>query len=393
MQVESDMGSPKSGDLMNADIAFVHDWLVTWGGSELVLESALEVLGPAPVYALMYDRDVFSGSLIARQEIRTSFLQSFPGSRRNHRRYLPLMPLAVEQFDLRGSKIVISSSHAVAHGALIQPDQLHICYKHTPMRYAWHMYHDYLDAAGLRGGIRGALTQALLHYIRLWDEAAARRVDHFIANSQWIADCIWRAYRREARVIYPPVDVDAYEPMSPREDYYITVCRLVPYKRVDLIVEAFSELGLPIKIVGKGPEAVRLKRMAGPNIQFLGWQPQAELRELLGRAKAFVYAAREDFGITCVEAQAAGCPVIALGRGGARESVLNGRTGILLKHQSVQSLRNAVEDFERGDISFSLADIRRNAERFGKDRFQRELHAFVEEAAERFSVERGPGLL
>jgi len=373
---------------MQADIAFVHDWLATWGGSELVLEAALEILGPAPIHTLVYAPEVFKGSPLAEQEIHASFLQRLPGSRRNHRRYLPLMPLAIEQFDLRGYDLVISSSHAVAHGVLVGPNQLHISYTHTPMRYAWDLYHGYLDQAGLRHGIRGTLAKVLLHYLRLWDLAAAQRVDHFIANSRWVADKIWRVYRREAVVIHPPVDVEDYEPLSPRQEYYITVSRLVPYKRLDLIVEAFSKLAYPLKVLGDGPEAARLKRAAAPNVEFLGWQPREALREFLGRAKAFVYAAEEDFGITPIEAQAAGCPVIAFAGGGVRETVIEGRTGLFFGEQTAEALMKALAEFEAGGFNFMENDLRANAERFSRARFQERFPRYVEQKWQSFIEHR-----
>ena len=358
-------------------LTLIHDWLTTWGGGEQVLEAALETLGPAPIHTMVYRPEVFRQSSIGRQDIRTSFIQRLPRSRANHRLYLPLMPLAAEQFDLRGFDLVLSSSHVVAHGVLTGPNQLHLSYTHAPARYAWSLYREHLETAGLRRGITSWAWRLLMHYLRLWDSAAAHRVDAFIANSRWTADNIWRAYRRRADVIYPPVDIDSFQPLEPREDYYLTVSRLVPYKRVDLIVEAFSRLGLPLRIVGTGPEMRRLSRIARGNVEFLGWQSKGQLQELMGRARAFVYAAVEDFGITLVEAQAAGCPVIAYGRGGARETVLDGETGILFKERSGEGILQAVRAFGGQSGAFDSATLRRNAIRFGKDRFKKELADLV----------------
>ncbi len=360
-------------------LALTHDWLTTWGGSEQVLEAALDVVGPAPIHTLVYRPEAFTGSLIGKQEIIPSFLQRLPGSRRNHRLYLPLMALAIEQFDLRNYSLVISSSHAVAHGVLTHPDQLHIAYVHTPMRYAWHLYHDYLQSGRVVRGLRSWLVRATLHYLRQWDFQAAQRADYLVANSEWTARNIWSVYRRRADVIYPPVDVEFYQPSTPREDYYITVSRLVPYKKVGLILDAFGRLGYPLKVVGQGVLYSSLSRRRPPNVEMLGWCSKQELAQLLSRAKAFVYAAEEDFGITPVEAQAAGCPVIAYGRGGVQETVIDGQTGILYREQTAEAIMEAVSRFEAGAIQFRMQDLRRNAERFSRDRFLREFGRYVEQ--------------
>ena len=373
----------------NPRIAFIHDWLTTWGGGEQVLEAMLEAVGPAPIYTTVWDPRAFRGSLIGKQEIHPSFLQRLPGARTNHRVFLPLMPLAVEQFGLRGYDILISSSHVVAHGILAQPDQLHISYTHAPARYAWHLYHEYMDAAGLQRGSKSGLWRLIMHYLRLWDAVAANRVDHFIANSHWIAANVWRAYRREADVIYPPVSVEAFDPKTRRGSYYVTVGRLAPYKRVDILVKAFAELQLPLNVIGDGPELRRLRRIAPRNVELMGWQPTDALRSLLSGARAFVYAAVEDFGIAPVEAQAAGCPVIAYGRGGAGETVIDGKTGILYPEQSVEALIRAVRQFEEAPDRFRVEDLRHNAERFGRDRFVREFRAYVEQKWNAFHTRGG----
>jgi glycosyltransferase involved in cell wall biosynthesis len=293
------------------------------------------------------------------------------------------MPLAVESLDVSGYEVVISSTHAVAKGVRTRWDQLHISYVHTPMRYAWDLENVYLDVAGA-SRVMGLFARLLLHYLRTWDVATANRVDVFVANSKHVAGRIWKLYRRRARVIYPPVDVDRFIPRADREEFYVTVTRLVPYKRVDLIVRAFARLGRPLVVVGDGPELRRLRGIASANVRLVGWQPDEVVRDYLERAQAFVFAAEEDFGIGPVEAQAAGAPVIAYGRGGALESVVEGETGLFFYEQSAEAVAEAVLEFERRRGQFSLERIRANAERFRKERFQREFTALVEREWERF---------
>jgi glycosyltransferase involved in cell wall biosynthesis len=289
------------------------------------------------------------------------------------------MPLAIEQFDLRQYPIVFSSCHAVAHGVLLRPDQLHVNYVHSPMRYAWHLYHQYLEESGLTRGPKSWFARMLLHYLRLWDFQAAQRPDHVVANSRWTARNVWRAYRRKAEVIYPPVDTDAFQPLSPREEYYLTASRLVPYKKVGLILEAFKRLGYPLKVVGDGPLLKSYTQVASANVELLGWESKERLVELMGRARAFVYAAEEDFGITPVEAQAAGCPVIAYGRGGVLETVVEGRTGLFFREQTPQSLADTVREFEGTMDNFRVDDARTSASRFGRERFLDGIRMYVEE--------------
>jgi glycosyltransferase involved in cell wall biosynthesis len=252
------------------------------------------------------------------------------------------------------------------------------------MRYAWHLYQQYLEESGLARGVRSWLARGLLHYLRVWDFQAAQRPDHVLANSHWTARNIWRSYRRQATVIYPPVDTDAYRPLAPRDDYYLTVSRLVPYKRIGLILEAFRDLGYPLKVIGDGPLLQTYRRVAPANAEILGWQPKDRLAELMGRARAFVYMAEEDFGITPVEAQAAGCPVIAYGRGGVGETVIDGKTGCLFHEPSVEALRAAVRRFEESPNAFHVEDLHRHAERFSRRRFAAEVSDFVEEAWKAF---------
>lgn len=365
-------------------VAFVHDWLVTYAGAERVLDVMLERFPDAPVYTLVYRQDNFKGTRIVGHSVRTSFIDRLPKGRDKYRLYLPLMPIAVEQFDLTGYDVVISSSHSVAKGVVTRADQLHISYVHTPIRYAWDLHFQYLKEGRFDRGIRGALARLVLHYIRLWDSATAQRVDVFVANSHYVARRIWKAYRRRAQVVYPPVAVERFSPRSQREDFYLTVSRFVPYKRINLIVEAFSRLGLPLVVIGEGPDFGKVSSLARSNVKLLGYQPDAVVRDHMERCKAFVFAADEDFGITPVEAQAAGAPVIAYGKGGVTETVIPGQTGLFFFDQTVESLMGAVWEFESGRYRFDPERIRQNAERFSKARFLREFTELVEREWSRF---------
>ncbi len=374
--------------LSEARVAVVHEWLGPYGGSEQVVAAMLEAFPRADLYALVHDPERLRGTPLENVPVETSFVQSLPGSTQRYRLYLPLMPLAVEQFDLRGYDLVLSSSHAVAKGALTRTDQLHVSYTHTPMRYAWDFYLDYLERGGMDRGAKTLLARPILHYMRLWDAAAANRVDAYLANSDYVARRIGKLYRRPARVLYPPVEVGGYRTDLPREDFYISVSRLVPYKRMELIAEAFTRTGKPLVIIGDGPDLGRVRRHTGPNVRFLGYQPERVVRDHLQRARAFVFAAEEDFGITPVEAQAAGCPVIAYGRGGARETVIPypapGATGLFFDHPSVEVLAAAVERFEKVEGVLAREDCRRNAERFARERFVTGLRSTVGELWESF---------
>ena len=320
------------------------------------------------------------------RKIHTSFIQRLPFARRKFRGYLPFMPLAIEQFDLAPHDVVISSNHAVAKGVITRADQLHISYVHTPIRYAWDLKDQYLREAGLTWGLRSIMVRMMMHYIRRWDLAAANRVDTFVANSRYVARRIQKTYRREAQVLYPPVDIDAYPYCEQKEDFYVTASRLVPYKKVDLIVEAFTKNGLPLMVIGDGPDMKKISKLAGPNVKMLGYQPQAEMTRLMQQAKAFVFAADEDFGITPVEAQACGTPVIAYGRGGVTETVIDGETGIFFDQQTVESLNEAVNRFEEIESSFEPELIRKQAEQFGIERFRRELLELVDREWKKFQA-------
>jgi glycosyltransferase involved in cell wall biosynthesis len=365
-------------------LAVVHEWLVTHAGSEQVVEHILNQYPTADLYSLVDFLPDDHRHFIQHKSVHTSFIQRLPLARRHFRQYLPLMPIAIEQFDLSDYELVVSSSHAVAKGALTRADQLHISYVHTPIRYAWDLHHQYLKEAKLTRGMRAIAARSILHYLRLWDLATANRVDAFVANSRYVARRIWKTYRRPATVIYPPVAIDRFRPDRPRDEFYLTVSRFVPYKRVDLIVQAFAQLGRPLVVIGDGDDRAKIEAMATPNITFLGSQPNPVVTDYMERCKAFVFAAEEDFGITPVEAQAAGAPVIAYGKGGVTETIVPGKTGCFFPLQTPDSLAAAVQQFEDEERSFEPEILRQQAERFAPERFRTEFSAFVDQKWSRF---------
>lgn len=354
-------------------IAIVHDRLNVRGGGERVVEEIARLYPKAPIYTLIYAADQFRGSEIAKHTIRSSFIDRLPQAAAHHRYYIPLMPLAIEGFNVDRFDIIISSSAAFAHGVRTRPNQLHISYIHSPMRYAWHQYRQHVSQLGFGS----PAIRLLLAYLRRWDRAAAHRATHMLANSHWTRNAITKAFGRESKVVYPPVHVERFAPAKKRDDYYLTASRLVPYKRVDLIVRAFSKLGLPLIVIGDGPEEKRVKRDAAANIQFRAYQPEEQFSKLMNETKAFVYAAEEDFGIAAVEAQAAGAPVIAFGRGGITETVINGKTGMFFDDQSEDDIVAAVKEFETGRVKFDSQVVRENAQRFSVQRFSDEFAEFV----------------
>ncbi len=365
-------------------VALVHDWLVTLAGAEKVLESIYELYN-SPIYTLVKNEEKLKNSIFEKADIRTSFIQKLPKAKTKYRSYLPFFPLAIEQFDLSDYDVILSSSHAVAKGILTNANQLHICYCHTPIRYAWDLYHSYLKESKLTEGIKSFIARLILHYIRIWDYTTSNRVDYFVANSNYIAKRIKRVYGRDSVVIYPPVDVDKFEVYTNKEEFYLTASRMVPYKKMDLVVDAFSRLpDKKLIVIGDGPDYSKIKKKAGKNVEILGYQPFEVLKSYMQRAKAFVFAAEEDFGIIPVEAQACGTPVIAYGKGGAAETVIDGKTGLLFKKQTVDSLIEAINKFEKHQDIFDPIEIRRNAERFDKQRFKSEFKRFVEEKIEEF---------
>lgn len=364
-------------------VAIVHDWLVTYAGAERVLEQILSLYPEADLYSMIDFVPENERPFLQGRKPHTSFIQGLPGAKKHYRNYLPLMPLAVEQFDLSGYDLVISSSYAVAKGALTGPNQLHLCYCHSPMRYAWDLQHQYLRESGLERGLRSRLARYALHRLRLWDVRTANGVDGFIAVSKFIARRIWKVYRRESEVIHPPVDTASFGPSTEKSDYFVAASRLVPYKRIDLIAEAFRQMpDRKLVIIGDGPEAATLRGKLGPNCRWLGYQPEPVLREHLQQARALVFAAEEDFGILPLEAQACGTPVIAFDRGGSRETIKGlddpKPTGIFFEEQTVGSIVDALTRFDRHESRISPEACRNNALRFSIDRFREEFRCYVE---------------
>ncbi len=356
-------------------IAIVHDWLVANAGAEKVLSAMLELYPEADLFSLVNflnrnDRNELLGS----RDVKTSFIQNLPFARKHFRNYLPLFPKAMESLNFKGYDLIISSSWAFAKGVKRPKESVHICYCHTPIRYAWDLKKEYVSSLGLAKRI---VVEATLAYIRRWDIKTLDRVDFFIANSVFVKRRIKRIYSIEAPVIYPPVDVDEFMPFEDKDDYYITVSRLVPYKRVDLIVEAFNRLKRKLLIVGDGPEIKNLKSMAKGNIEFLGFQKRDIVVKLLQRAKAFVFAAVEDFGIAPVEAIACGTPVVAYARGGVTETVKNGVNGILFFEQKPEAIENAIRFFENREDAFDPHSIAQTVQKFSRDRFIKEFSSFV----------------
>lgn len=368
--------------------AIVHDWLPVYAGAERVLEQMIHVLPEADLFSLIDFLPDDQRAFLQGKDVATSFIQRLPFARRKYRYYLPFAPLAVEQFDLSPYDVVVSSSYVVAKGVLTSWRQLHISYVHSPIRYAWDLYWQYLREAGLERGLRSAFVKLVLHYLRLYDAASANRVDAFVANSRHVARRIWKIYRRKATVIYPPVDTEAFAVQPKKEGYYLTVSRLVPYKKVGLIVDAFTRMpDKKLVVIGDGPDFKKIREGAGPNVDMLGYRSAAELKAYLEHARAFVFAAEEDFGISPVEAQACGTPVIAYGAGGIRETVIEGETGLFFAEQTVDSLKAAVAAFEDDACLFDPFRIRAHAERFSKERFQGAFASFVEQAWDRFQAD------
>ncbi|HEX2583243.1 MAG TPA: glycosyltransferase family 4 protein [Chlamydiales bacterium] len=360
--------------------ALVHDWLVSpVGGAENTLQEIF-ALYPSPIHTLLWNPTAFQTTRLSAATVHSSFIQKLPWARTRFRSYLPLFPLAIEQFDLSGYDLILSSSHCVAKGVLTHSEQTHICYCHTPMRYAWDLYHEYLRTANLHRGMKGVLARFFLHSLRSWDVHSSPRVDHFIANSQFVARRIRKFYGRDAAVIYPPVDTSFYSLSEKKENYYLTSSRLVPYKKIDLIVEAFSRLpDLTLVVIGDGPEAKNLRKKASKNVEFLGFQPSEVLRQYMQKAKAFVFAALEDFGITPIEAMASGTPVIALGKGGTAETILPEKTGLFFENQTALDIYAAIQQFEKTHDRFDPRLIRAHATSFSAERFRSEVKQFVED--------------
>ena len=365
--------------------ALIHDWFSTYAGAEKCIESFTNIWNDFEIYGLIdFLSDANRDKILKGKYAHTSFVQKLPFAKKKYRNYLPLFPFAIEQFDLSGYDVVLSSSHAVAKGVLTHSNQLHISYVHTPIRYAWDLYHQYLHESGLNHGFKGILAKYFLHKIRLWDVSTANRVDHYIANSHYIARRIKKAYGKSSDVIYPPVDIDKFALRESKSDFYLTASRMVPYKKIDLIVEAFSQTDKKLLVIGDGPDMGKIKSKASKNIELLGFADDKTMADLMGQAKAFVFAAEEDFGITPVEAQACGTPVICFGRGGTLETVREGISGLYFMEQNIRELLAAVDKFEQSYYNFEPIKIRENSLKFSRARFESEIKSYVEKKYEEF---------
>ncbi|SNR87901.1 glycosyltransferase [Flavobacterium sp. ov086] len=359
--------------------ALISDWYYVNGGAEKVIHSINSIWNDFDHFALIdFLNESDRAYILNGKRAKTSFIQKLPTVKQNHRKFLQLFPIAIEQFDLKDYELIISSSSAVAKGVKTRKDQLHICYCHSPMRYAWDLQDQYLKDSGLDKGLKGFYAKFVLNKIRKWDVRNSENVDFFIANSNHIAQRIKKIYNRESTVIYPPVDVDFFSLEKLKEDYYFTASRLVSYKKTQLIVEAFNELPhLKLIVAGDGPEFEKLQKIAKSNIEFVGFVDASKLKRYMQKAKAFVFAAEEDFGIIPVEAQACGTPVIAFRKGGTLETVIENKTGVFFQEQNPQKIKEAIVNFEQ--IKFDPQIIRYHAMKFSKQRFENEIKEFVED--------------
>lgn len=369
----------RASDVKSPKIAIVHEWLTTYAGSEKVLEAMLDEFPDAELFCLIDFLKPADRVKLKGRTPRTTFLQKIPFVRRTYPYLLFLMPFAAEQHDLSGFDVVVSNSHAVAKGVITGPDQLHICYCYSPMRYAWDLQNQYLSEARMDRGVRSLFARMVLHYIRMWDLRTSPSVDQFVACSKYIGRRIRRVYRRESSVIYPNVAVEDFLPGGTRGDFYLTSSRLTPYKRVLLIVEAFAKMpDRKLVVIGAGPQLASIKKAASPNITVMGYQEYPVLLAHMQTAKAFIFAAEEDFGITPLEAQACGTPVLAFARGGASETVVDGVTGLHFHEQTTEAIVDAVDRFEGMDKPFEPLEIRAHAQRFSTTRFRREFRDLIE---------------
>jgi len=371
--------------LNNLKTAIVHEWFVNYAGSEKVVESFTNIWQDADIFGLVdFLTDNHRDIILKGKHAKTSLIQKFPFSKKRHRYYLPLFPLAIERLDLSGYDLIISSSHAVAKGIKTKPDQLHISYCHSPMRYAWDNAELYLNNADISTGLKGFLARSTINYLRKWDLKTASRPNYLIANSKFIAGKIKRIYNREADIIYPPVDINKFTCETGKEDFYLSASRMVPYKKVDLIVKAFSGMkDKNLKVIGEGPEFDKIKTMATSNIEVLSFNDNL-LKSLLQKTKALVFAAEEDFGITVVEAMACGTPVIALNKGGTAETVIDGTTGILFDSQNVEIIKNAVHKFEKEKNIFDPIVISNHAKKFSRAVFETSIKEYVRDKSLNF---------
>lgn len=356
-------------------VALVHDYLNQYGGAERVLEAFCQIFPKAPIYTLLYD-EARTGSAFKKYQVKTSFLQKVPLVKSHHRPFLMLMPLAIEQFDLSEYDLVLSDSASYAKGVITSPRTLHICYCHTPIRYAWDDSHKYIEEFGYPGPVK-KVVPFFMNYIRLWDEQAAQRVDEFIANSHFVAQRIKKYYHKPAKVIHPPVKTNLFYTADKIDDYFLIVGRFLPYKRFDLAIEAFNELGFPLKIIGDGPDRKKLEQRSKRNIEFVGQVSDEKLKEYYAHCQAFIFPQEEDFGITAVEAMASGRPVIAYQSGGALETIKSGVTGLFFKEQTKESLIEALKKFKSGDFDPKI--IRQQAEKFDQEKFKQKIINFINE--------------
>ena len=367
-------------------VAIVQEWLVTVGGSDKVVKAILDTFPDADIYTLVAKKEVCDELGIPWEKVHTSFIQKMPLGTKKHRAYLPLFPFAIEQFDLRGYDVVISSSHCVAKGVLTKADQLHICYCHSPIRYCWDMYNEYLEESHLDKGFKSWLVRLMLHPIRQFDAIAGSRVDYYISNSDYVGQRIRKTYRRKATTIHPNIDISNFELCNDKQEYYLASSRLVAYKKIDTIIEAFNQMpDKKLIVIGGGPNLEAYRKLANDNVTVMGYQPFDVLKDKMQHAKAFVFAADEDFGMIPIEAQSCGTPVIAYGHGGSLETVNGGKTGLFFYEQTPEAIVEAVNKFEAmGSQPFAPADCRQWAEGFSEERFKREIKEFVEEKYEEF---------
>lgn len=367
-------------------VAIIQEWLVTIGGSDKVVKAIFDVFPHADIYTLVAKQEVCEELGIPWEKVHTSFIQNLPFATKKHRMYLPLFPFAIEQFDLRGYDVVISSSHCVAKGVLTKEDQLHICYCHSPIRYVWDMYNEYLEEAKLLKGMKSLMVRYMLHRIRKWDMLSSFRVDHYISNSDYVGRRIKETYRRESTTIHPNIDITHFDLCEDKQNYYLTSSRLVAYKKIDAVIEAFNRMpDKKLVVIGGGPNLEAYKKLAGPNVEVMGYQPFGVLKDKMQHARAFVFAADEDFGMIPIEAQACGTPVIAYAHGGSLETVSDGKTGLFFKRQTPEAIGEAINRFEKmGKRPFDPKECRKWAEGFSEERFKQEIKDFVEKKYNEF---------
>lgn len=364
--------------------AIVCDWLVQVGGAEKFLGHLLDAFPEADVFAVVDFVDPTQRAFLRNKPVKTTFIQRLPFAKKHYRHYLPLMPLAIEQLDLSSYDLILSSSHAVAKGVITGPDQCHISYIHSPMRYAWDLQHHYLKETGLDHKFIGWFARYFLHKLRPWDFRSAYGVDHLLCNSKFIAKRIQKTYRRDATVLYPPIELNQFTPGTHKDNFYLAASRLVPYKKIDLIVESFANLpDKQLIVIGDGPDANKIRAKAAANVTFLGYQDNATLVDHMQRAKALIFAAEEDFGLIPLEAQACGTPVIAYGKGGALETVRgltqDAPTGLFFYEQNINSIQQALKQFEENAQKFTALNCINHAKRFHPDEFKRALKSFIQE--------------